>query len=236
MTQIEVLPGLDGHPGQQYSLGTDRAAIGDHSISYSLNRDRYRELEWDQCDFDGSAWLFGCSYAQGIGVAFEHTTAHVLSQLAGLPVINFAQGGSSIRYQCDQLALLLSQAVRPRKIAVIWPDMGRWPYYGAEDHTNPEYSNTMYQAHTQCDVYMRNRARLDVLGWRVMVAGLGIPSAELSWSEQTRRAVGRPESCLDPLQFYYPELDRARDGQHPGVTSHRVCAEEIHLQWQGLKD
>ena len=235
MNSIEVLPGLDGVPGSQYSLGTDRVQA-DTSIEYSLNQDRYRNCEWLQCDWAESSWLFGCSYAQGIGVALEHTTASVLAEISGAPVINFAQGGSSIRYQCDQLALLLSQGLRPRSIAVIWPDMGRWPYYGAEDHTQAEHSERMYQAHTQCDVYMRNRARLDVLGWRVMVQQLGIPSAELSWSEQTRRAVGRADSCKEALQFYYPELDLARDGQHPGIKSHRVCAEEIHLQWQGLTE
>ena len=97
-----------------------------HTVSseYRLNSLGYRSPEFTPDAFD-STWLFGCSYAFGWAVSEESTLAHQLSMLLGEPVLNLGQGGSSIGYQRDQFALLLSQGLRPRRVAVVWPDPSR---------------------------------------------------------------------------------------------------------------
>lgn len=226
------MPATDGVRGRQHSLGTDHAVPSDHTIVYTLNTDRYRTGEFAQCDWQHSAWLMGCSYAMGIGVTDADTTAVHLSQRTGQPVINLAQGGTGIQYQVNQLTLLLSQGLRPSAVAVIWPDMGRVLWQG----THPGGAQDLWLAHTACTVHQARQAHMAVLTWRVLVSQLHVPSAELSWSNSTTEAIGRPAHHTDPQQIYYPELDLARDGAHPGRLSHVVAAEEIHLQWQGLTE
>lgn len=231
MSQFKVVKGLDGVWGTQYSLGTDQAVEGDHSVTYCLNRDLYRTLEWDQYSLNHTVWLFGCSYAMGMGVALEHTTANHLEVGVGLPVVNFAQGGSSIRSQVDLLIMILNQGYKPQRIAVVWPDTQRWPWVGCEGRMQPQYSEQLYRAHTQCDQYMSRRALLDVGQWRWSVNQLTIPQAELSWSPTTRASVGRPEWVQTDTAWAYPQVDKARDQRHPGVASHKLAAEMIQQQW-----
>jgi phospholipase/lecithinase/hemolysin len=63
---------------------------------------------------------------------------------------------------------------------------------------------------------------------------LAVPSAELTWSTHTQAVTSGPKGFEDPVSWSYPELDLAWDSQHPGAESHRIAAEEIVLQFQGV--
>lgn len=229
------LPALDGHPGVQYALGTDRQHPGDTSIEYALNTDRYRCGEWDQLDWREGTWLFGDSFAIGIGVAYQHSIAGYLEATTGYDVINLSQGGSSIRYQVDQLHMMLAQGLRPARVAVIWPDAQRWPWVGEPCLRQPELQAQMYSAHTASDNYMRARARLDIQDFRNVTELLRVPCAELTWSDDVQTSVPHPKSCESWHQWTYCTLDLARDQQHPGARSHANAHEEILEQWTRFK-
>ena len=235
--KFRPLPALDGHPGCQYVLGTDRSRVRptDHSIEYRLNKDRYRCAEWEQLDWSRGTWLFGDSFAIGIGVAQHHSIAGYLEAATGCDVINLSQGGSSIRYQVDQLHNALAQGLRPHRVAVIWPDTQRWPWWGGQDALGTARQDFMDRAHTACDIYMQQRAHHDIQDFRNVMELLAVPWAELTWSDQTLAATQHPRTCSEPVDWTYSVLDLGRDQQHPGAFSHRVAHEEILDQWQTFK-
>lgn len=235
--KFRPLPALDGHPGRQYTLGTDRARVrpDDHSIEYSLNSDRYRCGEWEELAWDSATWLFGDSFAIGIGVAQQDSIAGYLEVATGCDVVNVAQGGSSIRYQVDQLHNMLAQGLRPARVAVIWPDVQRWPWWGGQDALGAARQDFMHRAHTACDTYMRSRAHHDIQDFRNVMELLSCPWAELTWSTETQAAIDHPRTCADSSAWRYCTVDVGRDLQHPGQRSHLGSHELILKQWQTFK-
>jgi hypothetical protein len=203
------------------------------STEYQLNSLGYRCAEFTRDVFD-STWLFGCSYAFGWAVSEEHTVGYQLSMLLEEPVLNLGQGGTSIRYQVDQFSLLLSQGLRPRRVAVIWPDPSRCTWIGSQGHDQPRLSQQLRLAHAEDEVYVNTRAHLDIQQFRLLTELLAVPTAELTWSSATQQLTLGPKGFEDPVSWAYPELDLGWDSQHPGPTSHRIAAEEIQLQFQGL--
>ena len=215
ISMIDVLPALNSS-----------VAVSE----YSVNSQGYRCGEFDVVDLS-SIWLFGCSYAWSWACHESESLAHQLAVQTGIAVANFSQPGSSIRYQVDQLSLLLSQGLRPQRIAVVWPDTQRWPWYGSLGADQPELSHALWSAHSADELYCNTRARLDILEFRLMCELVGVPLAELSWSTTTQQAVPRPPHCPEPVDWCFPELDQGWDQQHPGAFSHRIAAEEFVIQW-----
>jgi hypothetical protein len=235
--KFRPLPALDGRPGVQYVLGTDRLRVKptDTSIEYSLNRDRYRCKEWEDIQWASATWLFGCSFALGIGVDTKHSIAGYLEASLGWDVVNLAQGGSSIRYQVDQLHTMLAQGLRPRRVAVIWPDPQRWPWVGDPLGEQTRLQAQMFAAHTASDSYMRARAALDIQDFRNVMALLSVPCAELTWSRETRAAIAPPRACHGVDAWTYQTLDLGRDQEHPGARSHSHAHKQILAQWETFK-
>jgi hypothetical protein len=215
ITMIDVLPALNSS-----------CAVAE----YTVNSQGYRSGEFDSIDLS-SIWLFGCSYAWSWACSLEHSLAHQLAVQTGMTVANFSQPGSSIRYQVDQLSVLLSQALRPQRIAVVWPDTQRWPWYGSLGADQPELSHALWSAHSADDEYCDTRARLDIQQFRLLCELVGVPLAELSWSTTTQQAVPRPYHCPTAVDWCFPELDLGWDQQHPGPISHENAAEEFAIQW-----
>jgi hypothetical protein len=192
---------------------------------YKVNSQGYRAPEFDSPEVFDSTWVFGCSFAFGWALAEQFTISRCLTDTLGEPVINLGQGGSSIRYQVDQFALLLSQGLRPRRVAVIWPDPQRWPWVGSLGPLQPQLSQQLFWAHSADEEYTQERARRDIREFRVMAALIHAPLAELSWSKATRRVMG------DDYDLSYPQIDTAQDGQHPGPHSNLRCAGLFRDQW-----
>lgn len=218
ITMIKVLPALNS-----------ACAVSE----YTVNSQGYRCQEFDVVDLSG-VWLFGCSYAWSWACQEEASLAHQLQQQTGMTVANFAQPGSSIRYQVDQLSLLLSQGLRASRVAVVWPDTQRWPWYGSLGQAQPELSQALLSAHSADELYCNTRAGLDILEFRLLCELVGVPLAELTWSETVQESVPRPCHCADVVDWCFPELDLAWDQAHPGALSHRIAAEEFVLQWADL--
>ena len=218
ISMIQVLPALNSS-----------VAVAE----YTVNSQGYRCGEFDSIDLS-QIWLFGCSYAWSWACSQEHSLAHQLERQTGMTVANFSQPGSSIRYQVDQLSLLLSQGLRPQRIAVVWPDTQRWPWLGTQGALQPELSQALLSAHSADDEYCNTRARLDIQQFRLMCELIHAPLAELSWSTTTQQAVPRPSHCPTAVDWCFPELDQGWDQQHPGAFSHRIAAEEFVIQWANI--
>lgn len=232
LDQTLLLPALNEARGLVQFLGTDTESLWRQNrrnqspqwpwhtqpVDYRLNSEGYRAPEWKDCNWSESLVLFGCSWAFGIGVGEDQTLAHYLSGLRSQPVINVSQGGSSIRWSCDQLALMLSRGLRPGAVAVVWTETTRWPWYGSLGPDQPRLSRDLYQAHAQDELHSDNRARLDIWGFRQMLALANVPLAEATWSLHTAEVMS---VTLLPIE------DHARDCQHPGPQSNYTAAKII---------
>ena len=197
---------------------------------YKVNSQGYRCGEFDADVFD-SVWLFGCSYAFGWALEEQHTLSHYLTQSLSEPVINLAQGGSSIRYQCDQLSLLLTQGLRPRRVCVVWPDVSRWPWVGSLGADQPRLSQDLYLAHSADQAYMLERARRDIEQFRLLCHLIRVPLAELTWSCSVQECIAGPRGFERSVEWSFPECDHAGDHQHPGPLSMQLARDEFILQW-----
>lgn len=227
---IELLPALSGERGVVAFHSTDSAELFQRnlvsqpqtwpwrhlSVEYRLNSEGYRAPAWPLCDFSSSVWLLGCSWAFGVGVSEDQTVAHCLSERLDRPVINVSQGGSSIRWSCDQFTVMLAQGLRPRAVAVIWTDVCRWPWYGSLGPDQARMSHELWLAHSQDQAYADRRSLLDVMALRQQCEFLRVPLMEASWN---------PHTCTVLSVSQLPDLDRARDLAHPGPQSHRAAAE-----------
>jgi hypothetical protein len=182
---------------------------------YTLNTDNYRAMEFQYQVFD-SVWVFGCSFAFGSGVDGHQTFSHHISQQLAQPVVNLAQPGSSIRYQVDQLALLLHQHLRPRAIVVAWPDPARFTWIGSQGRYQTEREDAAWRSHCADAENVRHRAELDMQQFEVMCELLGVPWCELTWSTAVQ--------LIRPMANY-PHVDYGTDNHHPGPRSHEQAAD-----------
>lgn len=232
LDQTLALPALNSARGACEFLGTDSEELFQlnsqrrgpgwpwhtQRVVYHLNSEGYRAPEWSLCDWSKGWVLFGCSWAFGIGVSEDQTLGHYLSDQLRQPVINVSQGGSSIRWTCDQLTQLLRQGCEITRICVVWTEVSRWPFWGGAGPDQPWLSQNLYRAHAADPQHCDTRALLDVWEFREQCRGRGIQLVECSWNQHTSLLLG---------VTLLPRGDLARDGQHPGPSTHRASARII---------
>ena len=224
-----LLPSMDSQRGCCAFSGTDHAELFQENLRqqpstwpwrsrrvvYQLNSEGYRAPEWSQCQWERSLVLMGCSWAFGVGVDEDQTIAHYLSAQQGRPVINVSQGGTSIRWTCDQLTVMLARGLRPGAVAVIWTETTRWPWYGTEGPDQARLSQALKTAHAMDEQHASMRAVLDITAFRQTCQLMAVPLAEATWNTHTAELA---------TVTLLPNTDRARDCQHPGPASNRWAA------------
>lgn len=94
-------------------------------IQYWLNSQFYRAPEWQDVDWSNSYLIFGCSQTFGVGVNYDDTYAHHLSEFLGYPTVNLGMPGSSCLFQWSNTITLLNNNVKPRGAIYLWPGITR---------------------------------------------------------------------------------------------------------------
>lgn len=187
----------------------------DSPVQYTLNSQGYRSSLDSAADWSQVLVLLGCSWAFGVGVTDTAVVAHQLSQQLSRPVFNASQGGTSIRWSCDQFTLMLSQGIRPWAVAAIWTDVARWSWLGSPGPQQPLLAARACTAHLEDPQHAAQRSLYDVMALRQQCELMGRPLAEATWNSHTAAVLS-----VSPL----PDLDRARDLSHPGPLSHSTAA------------
>lgn len=94
-------------------------------VSYTLNSQRYRSPEWQDCDWSNSVLVFGCSMVYGVGVDDQDTLTSQLKHITGIPTINLGMGGTSLMFQLANSIILKEHSISPKAVVYVWPDRTR---------------------------------------------------------------------------------------------------------------
>lgn len=96
-----------------------------HSITYDVNEQGYRCPDWNNCDWNNSILIFGCSFVFGTGIRNDQTVAFNLASLTKTPVINLGMSASSPTFQWVNTTLLAEQQINPTAAIYLWPQATR---------------------------------------------------------------------------------------------------------------
>jgi hypothetical protein len=95
------------------------------TVSYNLNSQGYRAVEFDNVDWKNSIIIFGCSFVFGIGIDDDDTCSNQLSKLTDCPVINLGMAGGSPMSAWINSTILRQANVSPKAVIYLWPDSNR---------------------------------------------------------------------------------------------------------------
>ena len=202
-------------------------------VSYTVNSECYRALEWDAIDWANSVVIFGCSMTFGVGLAEDETIGYQLAQLLNRPVINLGVGGASTMF-CHQNSVLLNKNF-PTPWAVVQAWSGPDRISAFDNETTDDWGPSYFYGPWTIDMSVKRpeSGRELYRAWsRISVNALmhsyfAITSSDALWKPKTRYCSA---SFWDPLDDNTIKLifrDRARDMAHPGRQSAIIAATQI---------
>lgn len=98
-------------------------------IYYTHNSIGYRSKELEEVDPNNFFITYGCSFTAGMGLYEEESWPEQLSNHLGMDVLNHGIGGSSPEVvHLNSLAFLKNTKLRPKFVAIQWPQTSRLLY------------------------------------------------------------------------------------------------------------
>lgn len=184
------------------------------NITYDLNSDGYRCVEFDHIDWKESIVIFGCSIVFGVGLAFEDTIGEQLSRIMNRPVINLGQPATSVSYAFYNSIILKERCKNPWAVIQLWSafnrslvvknnsleHIGPWNYKNSDLH-NDKISNDAFHFSyiTKASKFLWDDTRY-------------VSASFFQYDTNT-----------EPLKL----IDHARDLCHPGIVTAKTTAEII---------
>lgn len=189
-------------------------------LSYSLNSQRYRAPEWDQCDWTNSILIFGCSLAYGIGVDDSQTISSFLELKTKSPVINLGQSGTGIVFAWANSIILRENNINPKAVVYLWPLRTRQTEF---TNSNKTIKHGAWNAETS---WMRPLMLNEV--HNTVMANYYIRSIRRMWDCPVIEASFYDDMCELTGCTKLDYLDYARDLKHPGHLSTAQAAYTIY--------
>lgn len=214
--------GKDSHSRYLISLGSQPKdwIWRNRLVNYTLNSQQYRCPEWDQCDWQNSILIFGCSMVYGVGVDDSDTLSFHISKSLNLPVINLGQGGTGLGFAWTNSIILNEHNIRPRAVVYIWPDRSRQTEFLSEhstvSHGSWNIENSWMMPLAIHDTHNYYWSQYTIRGIRQL---WDCPVIEASWYADIAGLSG--SLCLPPI------LDYARDLAHPGLETLKMSSNII---------
>lgn len=188
-------------------------------ITYTLNKDSFRTIEFNNVIWSESVVIFGCSHTFGVGLSEDETIAFNLSKLIDCPVINMGVGGSSPTFATHNAIILKKGYPTPKAVVNIWSGLNRTAYYHQynvqHDIVNDYQGSYNYQWNKHDANAIVNGLFLQKLS-KIMWEGM--PYYEISMFEHTAKHL----KC----HFVKP-IDYARDLMHLGHETSYLVAKKI---------
>ena len=179
-------------------------------ISYIYNSHGFRTDELTKHLGQPVDLALGCSLTEGIGVPLKDAWPSIVAEQRSVPMLNLGIQSAST----DTVARILTNCIGLfdiQHVFILWPDMARFELYN-KDRVESVIPTT---ANTEHVWYMDNdNAQQRYYRNQLLVHSFGLPIIEY-----TARDIFNPESR--------GAVDRARDGQHFGIQSHRIVAWEF---------
>ena len=197
-------------------------------VTYKLNSEFYRTLEFEKIRWEESIVIFGCSNVFGLGAALDETLPAQLSKLTGIPTINMGAPGTSAHHALYNSAILKSNYPKPRAIVFGWTSPNRCTLFRYPRHTNKEFYVE------NCGAWTKDSSDLGKAWFKfdsnihVHIQLTRIVAQQL-WSD-TKYADFT--SFLSNMRFipdckYFRIIDHGRDCSHPGEKTNLKIAKYI---------
>jgi hypothetical protein len=191
------------------------------TVSYDVNSDGYRELEFSTINWNDSVVIFGCSHVFGIGLAQEETLSARLSQLLGVPVVNMGIGASSIYHAFYNQVCLKEMGVCPRAIVNVWTSHHRL----AEWRSDSALKLGPWSPHNQSKLFAAwNLTEDNPAGY----ANLIYRAAKAMHNDTPQYHMTFFDHVAEALDVdFYHSIDKARDLIHVGPQTILMAAQKI---------
>ena len=189
-----------------------------NDITYTVNSQGYRTVEFNQIDWTNSIVFIGCSNVYGVGIDDSHTLDKELSKLTNCPVINLGAGGTSIEFSLYNSVILRELYPTPKAVIQLWTGIHRYTQFLLDDKVF-NHGSWNYQI----DDKYNTEINLTMHGY------LNIKSSKYMWSDtnyyEASYFIDTAElvNC-DKLR----KIDLARDLSHPGIESNKLAAKQIY--------
>lgn len=237
MIELISLPWAIGASYVIDHLSTDTRAAAQPSwstdIDYRVNSQGYRTLEWDQCNWQQSIVIFGCSNAFGVGLANHQTWPYQLSQRLNRPVINLGFPGASSQLLWMNTIRLARAGIKPWMVIYHWPPISRMlEFLDSPDQFVPHGSWS--EPGWALDMITHEYQLPNMTSYYVETVKLiwhDIPVINAEWEQIS--TVVKPGTVFDRFNNWphfvnvFSSNDRARDGIHPGPTCNLSAADQF---------
>lgn len=186
-------------------------------ITYNINSNGYRTLEWDQISWEESILVFGCSHVFGVGLAEDETISSQLSLLCNRPVINLGVSASSNMFIHHNSILTIKNFPTPWAVVCVWTGIARVLQYATHTVMN---LGTWRGEHDLFKAWVKNKNN------PVMHNYFDMLSTRELWRNRTRFTeisffddVAALAKCT-----YVKNTFSARDFIHPGADAMKIAA------------
>ena len=215
-------------PGKKYfSMYSEREFINDSwpEVTYELNELGYRTPSFNKLNLDKQqALVFGCSYTFGIGLQEQQIYTKYLEKGFGntFQFWNFGCPGASNDF-ITRLIWLTIPIFRPKLVIVQFTSPNRREYVEETGNLRRVVPNNP-RVHIDTNRSYKSLMDLQNMHWDQYCSEKNIAFLE-TLSERYDFAF------VNTLIKNYPLVDKARDGNHPGIISNKIFAVELYKQF-----
>jgi hypothetical protein len=188
-------------------------------VTYTVNTDGYRTLEFDRINWGESVVIFGCSIVFGVGLDDSETISSCLSRIINRPVINMGVSSSSPTFATHNAIILKQCYPTPKAVVNIWSSIDRTTYYHNDhvqhavvDSNKHSYFHQWNRVKSNPIVNSLFLQRMNKIMWK------DIPYFEASFFEHSA-------NCFKCEHVH--AVDCGRDLMHPGHRSAEILAKTI---------
>jgi hypothetical protein len=196
-------------------------------VTYKLNSEFYRTLEFEKIRWEESIVIFGCSNVFGLGAALDETLPAQLSKLTGIPTINMGVCGSSAHHALYNSAILKQMYPKPRAVVFGWTSAERCTLFRyTQDKTSFIVENCGAWTEDSSDLgkaWFKYNSNVHVHTQLTRIV------AQQLWSD-TKYAdyTSFPSNMrFIPDCKYFRIIDHGRDCSHPGEKTNLEIAKYI---------
>jgi hypothetical protein len=188
----------------------------DKHIVYENNSHGFRERPFEEINWANSIVMIGDSIVEGIGLPLEDTTVKKLEQELGIPVVNLGVSGSAIDGACINSLILHNNFPRPKALVHLWTSLYRYTQFNSSQKKG-SIKNFLPRRSGYIDLGWEERSKFYIQADRQLWKDKTI-YYEATFFQDTAKQLG-----FEVL----PEIDLARDQDHPGPRSCELAAKRI---------
>jgi hypothetical protein len=222
-------------------LEGDNWEYKDKPITYTFNQNGYRCPNWSEIAWQDSIIIIGCSNTFGLGLNYNDTAAHLLSQSLTTPVINLGVVGSSNHLMLFNSIKLIEQQIKPKAVILLFSDTSRYTHFNLDNNSikslghwslsDSPVKKVASVDHGMSNFYLDYTRNQNCDAHGTMAAY----STEAVWKAAGIKTLAYSayfNSLKDKFKTLPARVDKAREQSHPGINTNKLWADIIKTDLQ----